>query len=347
MRPQILLCLLVILAGCACGRLKKDNEVHDAFAAKMDRLRIKRDLYLSLQNSLQDKYGSLPPVGDALLFNCLNYAGGAVVDFQAFEKDHDGRWYRHPDWQPGPPDKRWSSISRDMVVGVFHCIWASGKRDPELAKSLITRFIKYGQDHRKDGVGWVLGEHGANERDEERVMLTPTGIATAYEISKAFGGPDNPVARSVPQAWDPHARGFPAHLEMQTQLLRGLIQGAVNDNELAFMRYQSDTNPKNALYSAIFHLYKDGDMNQAVDLLLDESMFPATSLPTSANFCSDYLFQRGQFNKTNNPDDKLKEEGKDPEATNPDWLPCSGENQTHVGIDFVFAAHIILDNLHK
>jgi hypothetical protein len=70
----------------------------------------------------------------------------------------------------------------------------------------------------------------------------------------------------------------------------------------------------------LYNKYRDGNQQQAIDILLDESLFPSDRLPTARdNRCEEYLWQR---------DDDPK-----------DWGPCDSD-RVHDGVDFLFAAYI-------
>ncbi len=67
---------------------------------------------------------------------------------------------------------------------------------------------------------------------------------------------------------------------------------------------------------------REAAKSEALAMLLNEGFFPSDGLPTSANYCTDWLTQR---------DDDPK-----------DWSPCPDEAKTHSGGEFLFAAALLL-----
>jgi hypothetical protein len=127
--------------------------------------------------------------------------------------------------------------------------------------------------------------------------------------------------------------GFKRHLAVIGTVRNGLVEGGINDNSLKIVLQKAhEAQPRNALYQAAYHLYNDGVQDDAYRALTDESLFPRDHLPTSANYATDYLFQRD--------DDTAKGPGAD-------WLPdLSGSSESNGrGVDFVFAAAMALGEI--
>jgi len=311
--------ILIVFCLISCGPFKKDNEIQDPITPNKDLIDIKLDRYIELSNDIVDKYG-FPVKGDGILFACLRHYAGAEVDWKAAEKE-PGRMERHPDLELFEDSA--TAYSKDMLVGELLCIWKD--RDLEF----LERRISYLEDHDWD----MCGRDRAKTQEAwlTRCKVSTNLKATLYEMQYQLGGKDN-VMKNIWQVWNPLSESFPTHLTMLQFYLRGVMQGAINDLQLDFMKEKSKDTPDNALYSAIYHSFKDGDMSQASASLLKENYFPNSSLPTSDNYCTHYLFQRD-----------LIKDGK----PNPDWLPCPKEKETYHGTDFIFAAYLILRNLDK
>jgi hypothetical protein len=123
------------------------------------------------------------------------------------------------------------------------------------------------------------------------------------------------------------AKGYEAELSVSHILLRGLIYKGVSDFELKLLKAQVDREPRNAFYQAVYHKFTDGDQAAALAILFDESLFPADRLPTTEQYCTDYLWQRD-----NSPQD---------------WAPCPEKNEVHSGTDFLFATAVITGTLRQ
>lgn len=152
-----------------------------------------------------------------------------------------------------------------------------------------------------------------------RIFYTPSSQATLAELIYRLGGEDHYIARAVPQVIAKND-GFAAHLDMAAILLRADMTGRIQNFDI--VEYHFKRQPRNSFYSFLYHRYTDGNMDNAIRGLLDESLFPADRLPTSADRKAAWLWQR---------DD------------GPDWQPRAGVPHTHSGADFLFLAALILE----
>ena len=249
---------------------------------------------------------------DSLLFASLASASGVNVPIENYRSE-DGKWFRTPEHNCYDEKRSSSDISKDMFTGLWWALYTHSKR------SLIDELIQYGEGHEQY-LFWIMGRG-----DISRVGIPPPAQATWYEMRYRLGGKDN-ANRFIPQIWS-KLDGFESHLQVIHILLLGRLTSQIDDHAKSRLKEYALREPENALYQAAWHLYYDGNMDSAYRILLSESKFPALSLPTSDNYCTEYLFQR----------DMLKNGG-----VNPDWLPCPHENKQYSGIDFLFAAKIAL-----
>lgn len=306
--------ILMMIVGC--GPFKKHNEPQDPLTLKREAIISKLERYINLEKDITDNYGFVDR-GDGILFSCLKYVAGGEVNWQAAEKE-PGRWERHPELSYQKPDPDLtndsnSRFSKDMEVGLQWCFWHA--RD----LSATTRHIEYLEAKNWDLCG---GKSGALTYEDwlGRCLLNSNGKANLYEVGYQLGGDEN-WRQNVPQIWNPFAENYSAHLVVLTILRRGIMLGGIDDLQLRFLKEKAEKNPRNALYVASYHLFLDGDMEAAADILLDETLFPAESLPTTANYCTHYLFQKEQ------------------ESDN--WEPCPERDEKWHGVDFMFAAWVI------
>lgn len=200
------------------------------------------------------------------------------------------------------PNESKSTISKDMFVGLFHYLWKTKNVDA------MRRINTYGSEHN-----WFMGEAVDFETKVSRTLLSLPMISLLQSMIGMSLVENSEDGIGVKP-------GFEGHLHVLRLYLDALVHGATSSSDLSTLESYTRSYPRNALYNAIYHRYSDGEFTTAVSVLMDESLFPADRLPTSQNYCTHYLWQR-------DPDE--------------DWLPCD-EGLTHSGVDFLYAASIIL-----
>jgi hypothetical protein len=208
---------------------------------------------------------------DSLLFTSLYMAaGGEGVDLER-AKGTDGLWYRHPRRDCA------STISKDMYIGLFTYLWH------QRGLGEVAGLIKTAEARN-----WVMGDGPAGE-----VIMTPNLAATLYELRYRLGGADGLGRRLYnEQAEGRNLTGYQAHLQVLHTLLRGSLMGGVTALQLNILRSHAERQPRNVLFLAAYHRFTDGD--QAEALRLWPSFCPAGHLPTTAERCDDYLWQRDE-----------------------------------------------------
>jgi hypothetical protein len=136
---------------------------------------------------------------------------------------------------------------------------------------------------------------------------------------------------------------------------------ALNDLQVDALEKAAKEEPNNALYECVKARLKDGNIDRAAELLLDESVFPARRLPSKAEQCDWYRYQRDEHKEMemvagedgcisyhNLSKMPVSECGLQPgqkltkKVYNPDWLPCGSAEETRVPVDFLFAAKCVL-----
>jgi hypothetical protein len=317
MKKTCLLLSVFFLLGCS--QLEKDNEPQEPvdLQERLVEVKHKQQVYCELSQTRYESQGWVHSKCDGLLFTSIH---GLVCDYVSVNQFQKlaGLWKRSPTQDCFANGESKTGISRDMLTGLLLYAWHHERRD------ILVELIAYGEDN-----GWDMcdGEHKDEQWRLGRCVVSPTLKATIYELSAQMGNDCDTrcaAARLVPQVWDPHQRSFPAHLLQLHFLVRGLAQGALNDNQIDQLRWQVERVPQNALFRANYALWTTGDMTEVVNLLLFSPRFPEDRLPGSGEHCTDYLWQR------------------DPGA---DWQPCAEENQTHYGTDYLLVSAIVLGEL--
>lgn len=290
---------------------------------RRDALQSKLDTYLALaiDSKLTDQDNWLVGECDALLFGSLHRVSGLEINLNLAEsKTEEGRWFRRPAMDCFSSGNSKSTISRDMFLGLALALWNDGG---EAERATIERLLRYARAN-----DWVIGEAVDQESLKGAATLSGGLAGTLFDLQAHLGG-EAITGRFLPQFWDEEATGFRAHLLVLHILLRGAMRGGISAYDLANLTAQLLRQPRNALFLAVFKRFTDGDMNAVAELLLNSSFFPNTSLPSTANYCTPYLWQR---------DD-------DTDTDSGDWLPCPETEESHPGIDFSFVAAVVLGKL--
>lgn len=358
---HVLLIITLFFSSCA-NPFTKDNEPK-APNKLSEAVETKRGVYL--EGVTFDEYGLFPHVGDSALFSCLARAAGAT-DFDPSILFMDGgRPVRHPDIYSDMPGHG-ATISKDMVNGILWCLFTD--EDKERALKLVTDMIEYGRNH-KDKDLWTFcteedrQKYNISDKDwYGRCVMTPAVSKDVYRVAIHLGWECDTDCKIVMNTTGTNipvnATGFRRHLAVLTTTRNGLVEGGLNDNSLNIvLENAAKEESGNAFYLAAYHTFKDGNQEQAFKVLLNDSLFPADHVPTSKNYCTDYLFQRDEFRDeeftaneegciTYHKADESKEDMVEckiqPGTTvtrhvaNDDWLPCKN-NKSGRGVEWLFA----------
>jgi hypothetical protein len=292
---------LIILLAFGCSAAKDIP----ASPTDIDRIESKLSRYIEYASHHADAHGWVERSCDGLLFNSLYGVGGGTVDIEK-AMSVQGKWHRsttHDCW----PDRSGSSISRDMLLGLFIWIWQHGRLD------LIEQTISYGENHRGTLGWWIMGEG-----DKNRTVMRPNFMGTAYELMFHLGGLDH-KDRNNKQLWTP-VKGYARNLQALHVWFRYLLTNRKSPLGYHLIGKYARTDDRNALFCAVI-----GDGICVASSLLDTSLFPDDRLPSSADRCEPYLWQRDQHGN--------------------DWKPCPEEGRIHPGIDFIIAATVYLQRV--
>lgn len=299
-----IIALVIALSLTAC---KRDNEPVESTTSEA--LANKKAFYCAEGKRVLSERGFMDDKCDSLLFTSL-WAVACEPSFSVQEwedPEFPGKWHRNPQrdcYLNGAPNGAASSISRDMMLGLWHLLWS--KQDKENIRDLIS----YGEKNN-----WVMGEAKDLETLISRATLSPQLISLLYAMEGS--------AELTQQSDDAIGvnTGFRAHLDVLRILLNSLVRGAISDLELRLLKAQAERQPHNALFVGAYEKFKGG--SKAIDLLLSEKHFPKDKLPNNhEQHCINYLFSRDEESE--------------------DWIPCKDEPfKEHDGTDFVFASFVI------
>ena len=306
MRLLLTICLLT-----SCATQGHEGHIEQSPKAKITD---KQKLYCELSQALVDSRGWAVSECDGLLFTALRSIGCGGPGVDKFESEVEpGRFYRDPKHACFIPDQVGgqgsdSTISKDMYVGLS--AYLAHAKDSQRA----ARTVAYGDAHE-----WIVGEAKNAVVLFSKCLITPP----LQNVFRKIAGQKN-VSLSNSDI-SGISSGFRAHLDVLSILVRGKIDGSIDEFDLTILKEQARRQPHNALYQAAKARYDDGDYNTAMELLSDESKFPEKQLPNNhQNYCTQYLYER------------------DEDEDESDWQPCPSDKfSTHSGTDFIFAASIV------
>lgn len=305
---NFLLCIFTLFIACS-------GEHNDAHFAKEPSTQVREKLTVYCEKSRAEFLARKWAVDecDGLLFTSLRGIACGDIDIEAFESTVEpGQWYRNPKKDCYVADKVGeqgsdSTISKDMYVGLS--AYLVHTKD----SNALHRTIDFGERR-----SWVVGEAKDAATLASKCFITPS-LQEMLKQSLRFLGAGIVEGPNSSDAVLPVSTGFRAHLDVLAILVRGKTLGHISQLDLNTLKDQAKRSPRNALFLAAKARYDDGDFALARAILLDPALFPEKELPTNANYCTTYLWQR---------DD-------DPS----DWAPC-GDAHTWDGTDYVFAAAI-------
>lgn len=282
---------LIILAIFSCSKkgAKTPTVANSAIVAKAE-------LYKSLHKGWAHGGGC-----DSLGFTALSkLAGGAqdVTITDAESSSEPGRWYRNASQTCYDLDQSASDISKDMFAMLLPYLYSIGD-----IKNL-EEIYAYGKS-----TGWVMGRGPMS-----RTVITPPMI---YMLQIMIGNLDSKSLEMTTTA----KAGYEKHLDAISWYSQTLYKKEMDLTDYEQLRKYTEEQPRNALFQALYHKYKDGNQSAAIAILMDESLFPSDRLPTAKDRCEEYLWQR------------------DENTAAKDWQPCD-KDIVFDGVDFLFAAFV-------
>ena len=151
------------------------------------------------------------------------------------------------------PDDSASETSREMYLGDLHNIWTN--RD----LAALNRIIDYGTRYN-----WIAGLGPQNINDISYLIPIMSIMKAKLEMSDSL---------------ESALSGFEGHVLLSYLWLWVRVNGEIGPigKEAISQLYQA--NPKEPMYSALWHRVSDGDFSETYSLLHDTKFFP-TDMPT-------------------------------------------------------------------
>lgn len=331
----IILAFVLSVTACSWGPWAKDNPTKEdeGFDPEVREAVIERmDLYCGLSKPKYLETATITDRCDAALYTGLHGMVCNYVTITQFESaEEPGKMCRRPGcvcFQNGKDTGSDSNWSKDMATG------AQGNQAVRPDFELLSRIVKYGEDNN-----WVVCQGKDSTATLSKCVMSPKIISRWYDLRDRA----NPNLRLTSE--DSHERylnlvetygdrqdedaigvktDFRAHLDILGIVNEWLIHGAISSFSMTTLRKQAEREPKNLLYQSAFTRFHGGGRTDVAKALLE--MFPADRLPTSNDWCEDYIFQRDYMRGS---------------EVNNDWLPCDG-NHTYTGTDFLLAAWLLI-----
>lgn len=267
--------------------------------------------YLALSRSQQDQNGYITKKCDMAFHTALYAAAtGLDIDFTLI-RNEDGQLFRTWAKDCLATGRSRSTFSRDPWLALLLVSWVREDLD------YVERMIKYVEDH--DG---KIGDHDGSASGLSRVVMTPQLLHLAYRVRHKLGG-DAPPIPKLPEVYS-DVKGSDGALQVLFILVSGLVDGGIDERARNQLNWHKDNSPRNAFFHAVRDKFTDGDQAKAIELIMDERLYPADRLPQSSDRCSNYLHTR--------------------DDANGNYEPC-GDDEIHPGHDFLIVSAIILGKL--
>jgi hypothetical protein len=306
MRKIIILLFLTIIS--ACGRREPVKSPVETVSS-LEQLQAKSKLYSQLIDSHRDADGFIMTEEcDATFFSGLLGAALPGTVNIAAATDGNGQYFRRPGHDCGPAfSNSRSTISRDQMLGVMWHMWRN--RDVVAATQLMEQLQADNYILKGDGTPGEL-------------LFIPAYVNTLAEMIYKLGGHRYEAELALPAVLS-GGEDYEAHLAVMHILLRGEIIGSIPDFNFQILQKLAEDNSRNPLFQAAYHRYLDGNYTSAVQLLMDDSEWPADHLPTSVNHCDNYPVQRSY--------------------TDRNWSACRIDNPVeHTGAELIVITNLVI-----
>jgi len=298
--------LLMLPALAACGAEKADDRPPAAAPA---RLEATAQAYLDLLPEVAGPAGFIDTDHcDSLQHSALIAAAGAPVDVTAAEVE-PGRWLRRPAslpecWAAG--ESR-STITRDQLLGVYWYAWTV--KDARIVHDLWA----FGEANK-----WRMGDGRLSGLDTLMTYNDILLLARLCDALDADCGANHRAWNFFPPMWSGTLQGFERQLEVLRIMLLWEIEGYPSFGAVDRLTRHASEARWNPLFVAALAARGLADPAQ-VDQRLEAAGYPTDRLPSSADWCSEWLVETEEGSK-----------------------PCPEEDRKHSGGEVLFMRRLFL-----
>lgn len=253
--------LLLLLTSCATKGIIAPPPIP---STSVEALRVAYEAKKIEAQKVFDKETGWPSATDCdgLLWAGLAKAAGVAtvrLEQAEFEPGHVYRRPKLPCWNTSGIHEAESTVSRDMVLGYLWGLWRSDDGDA------LKRLREYGESH-----DWVMGEPFPERLSDVLMNGNLIGLIGRMSCKMDKGCPWYKITGAVHSQ---ETKDYVRHLSVLFALLNqevGPLLGATTDDkkEIDWL-YEQD--PNDALMSAAYHMYEDGDFSESMRLLLSDS----------------------------------------------------------------------------
>lgn len=268
----------------------------------------KASLYCELSKPIYDELKYVSSECDGAGFTSL-YAIACPqndVDLSVFE-GVDGMMYRSPD-KDCFPHKSKAEYSKDHVL--MRLAAAVEQKDNLWPR----RFLQ----HVENGNGFFCA--AVDEVTKiSRCLISPNLVVKLRKAAGIFPLAVDQVGYSDDALFE--RKSFETHLHVVNIWMTGRLYGSISATDLSYLEIYAKREPLNGLYQSVAYRYGLVSQEQVLTAF-NTKHWPADRLPTTNEHCTHYLFQRDMTTREN-------------------WDPCPEKQETHHGVDYVFAAYVL------
>jgi len=192
---------------------------------------------------------------DSLLFSSILAVGGVDLYIEDYQDQSTGQWFRRPSKDCYIKGEAQSTITRDMLLGLYWYMWEFKRLD------LALDLWDYAQKNN-----YKMGDG-----DWQRVYLTPIMLDTLALIINNLGGS---VQYKTVEIWSDFVTGYQQYLVALHVLLRAEITGSISYTGLKCIQKFNEQNAQDVLFQYIVSKYADGNQDKTVQLLLSYVGYP-------------------------------------------------------------------------
>ena len=239
--------LIIAIILTSCGR--HDEQEPETIPEWSD-VTLKVQSYEKQIPKAQDEFGFVGVRCDSTTFSALLSAFNSNIEIDLHLAEREpGFWKRHA--EECKPD---NETSVDVYLMVLH--WLLSRTDTDSAMVDLREIIARGESNF-----WIMGQgQFANIS-----VLVPLIYKLESKLESKIHGDKMRFTDEIPML-----KGHKPNINAMYILLDGRIDGYLNSMELAAMELLTIGSPRNIMFQAIYHRFKDGDFSNVAKLAAED-----------------------------------------------------------------------------